>query len=152
AGRRCRTLPGRRPAADMAARAGKGARVLSLFTLEGAGVRLEPLAAGHAADLAEAAAGGRDSYGDTWVPGGPAGAVAYVAAALAAREAGRAVPFAVRDLGSGRVAGSTRFLDLDVFAWPPAWPPGTAAGPEPADDRPPSVAEIGSTWYAPWAQ
>jgi RimJ/RimL family protein N-acetyltransferase len=123
-----------------------------LFTLEGHGVRLEPLTAGHAGALAEAARGERDSYGYTWVPDGPGDARAYAEAALAARESGRAVPFAVRDLGSGRVAGTTRFLDLDVFAWPPAWPPGAAGGPEPSDERPPSVAEIGSTWYAPWAQ
>ncbi len=126
--------------------------MLSLFTLEGLGVRLEPLTADHAGDLAEAASGDRDTFGYTWVPDGPGDARAYVEAALAARQSGRAVPFAVRELGSGRIAGSTRFLDLDVFAWPPAWPPGAAPGPEPSDAQPPAVAEIGSTWYAPWAQ
>ena len=59
---------------------------------------------------------------------------------------------ALRRLADQRVVGSTRFLDLDVFAWPSPWPPGVSAGPEPSAGRPPSVAEIGSTWYAASAQ
>jgi N-acetyltransferase len=127
-------------------------RLLSLFGLEGHGVRLEPLAPGHAEGLAAAAAGDRDSYGYTWVPAGREEARGYVEMALDGRARGRPVPFAVRDLSSGQVVGSTRLLDLDVFAWPPAWPPGMAAGPEPSDEQPPTVAEIGSTWYAARAQ
>ncbi len=103
--------------------------MLSEFALEGHGVRLEPLALGHVEGLAKAAAGDRDSYGYTWVPDGPAQARSYVEQALAARDSGRQVPFAVRDLGPGEIAGTTRLLDLDVFAWPPPWPPGIAAGP-----------------------
>lgn len=120
--------------------------MLSPFVLEGHGVRLEPLAAAHAAGLAEAAAGARSAY--TWVPGGPADARRYVEAALAGARAGRAVPFVIRHAASGRIAGSTRFLDLDVFTWPPPWPPGVGRGPEPSDGQPPTVAEIGSTWLA----
>ncbi|MBO0806289.1 MAG: GNAT family N-acetyltransferase [Nocardiopsaceae bacterium] len=126
--------------------------MLSPFTLEGHGVRLEPLADAHAADLAEAAAGDRSAH--TWVPDGPEDARRYVRAALSGARDGRAVPFAIRDVrdirhhGDGRVVGSTRFLDLDVFAWPPPWPPGVGRGPEPSDDQPPTVAEIGSTWLA----
>jgi RimJ/RimL family protein N-acetyltransferase len=126
--------------------------LLSLFGLEGHGVRLEPLAPDHAEGLARAGAGDRDSYGYTWVPEGPPEARDYVEKALSGRDSGRQVPFAVRDLASGQVAGATRFLDLDVFAWPPAWPPGVAAGPEPSDGQPPTVAEIGSTWYAARSQ
>ena len=51
-----------------------------------------------------------------------------------------------------RVVGSTRFLDLEVFRWPPPWPPGVGRGPVPSDGQPPVVAEIGSTWLAPSAQ
>jgi N-acetyltransferase len=126
--------------------------VLSPFVLEGAGVRLEPLAAEHAPALAAAAAGHRDSFGYTWVPDGDRDARRYVEAALADRDTGRAVPFAVRCLCDGRVVGSTRFLDLDVFVWPPPWPPGVGRGPVPCDSQPPTVAEIGSTWYAAGAQ
>src|SRR5215472_4231398 len=117
--------------------------MLSQFALEGFGVLLEPLALQHAPALAEAAAGDRSTYGYTWVPDGLQEARAWVEGALAARDSGRQVPFAVRDArASGRVVGSTRFLDLDVFCWPPAWPPGVGAGPEPCDEQPPTVAEI----------
>jgi RimJ/RimL family protein N-acetyltransferase len=126
--------------------------MLSAFSLEGFGVRLEPLAPDHVAGLAEAGSGDRGSFGYTWVPADLDDARAYVRLALAGRESGLQVPFAVWDLRSGRIAGTTRFLDLDVFTVPAPWPPGIAPGPEPSDKRPPTVAEIGSTWYAPWAQ
>jgi RimJ/RimL family protein N-acetyltransferase len=126
--------------------------VLSPFGLEGAGVRLEPLSLDHAEALAEAAAGARDSFGYTWVPDGLADARRYVQAALADRDAGRTVPFAIRTRMGHRIVGSTRFLDLEVFRWPPPWPPGAGRGPVPSDGQPPVVAEIGSTWLASPAQ
>ena len=43
--------------------------MLSQFTLEGHGARLEPLSLDHLEGLAKAGAGDRDSYGYTWVPG-----------------------------------------------------------------------------------
>jgi N-acetyltransferase len=128
------------------------ATMLSPFGLEGAGIRLEPLSMGHAEALAEAASGARDSFGYTWVPDGLAEARRYVQAALDDRDAGRSVPFAVRTRRGHRIAGSTRFLDLEVFRWPPPWPPGVGRGPVPSDGQPPVVAEIGSTWLAPSAQ
>lgn len=126
--------------------------MLSPLVLEGQLVRLEPLDASHARPLAEAAAENRASYGFTWVPDGVDDARRYVDGALAYQATGQAMPFAVRRLSDGRLVGSTRFLDLQVFGWPPPWPPGVGRGPEPSDDRPPSVAEIGSTWYAASAQ
>jgi RimJ/RimL family protein N-acetyltransferase len=48
--------------------------------------------------------------------------------------------------------GATRFLDLEVFTWPPPRPIGIARGPAPDDATPPTVVEIGSTWYAASAQ
>jgi len=129
-----------------------GPRVLSPFFLEGAGIRLEPLGPAHIDGLAEAASGARDSFGYTWVPDGRDDAERYVQAALADRDAGRSVPFAIRHRMGHRVVGSTRFLDLEVFRWPPPWPPGVGRGPVPSDGQPPVVAEIGSTWLAPTAQ
>ena len=126
--------------------------MLTPLILEGRSVRLEPLALEHADDLARAAAEDRSTYAYTWVPDGPADAERYVQAALEHQAGGRALPWAVRRLSDGRVVGSTRFLDLEVFGWPPPWPPGVAPGPEPSDERPPSVVEIGSTWYAATAQ
>jgi N-acetyltransferase len=123
--------------------------LLSPFVLESARVRLEPLTLEHAGPLAAAAAEDRTRYQFTWVPDGVDDARRYVTSALAGQADGRMLPFAVRRRADDRIVGSTRFLDLDVFgAMPPPWPPGVGRGPEPADDLPPSVAEIGSTWYA----
>lgn len=126
--------------------------MLTPFVLESDRVRLEPLAAGHATALAAAAAVDRSSYRYTWVPDGPADARRYVAAALEDQAGGRTLPWVVRRRPDGQVVGCTRVLDLEVFGWPPPWPPGVGRGPVPADDQPPSVAEIGSTWYAASAQ
>jgi len=99
-------------------------------TLEAPLVRLEPLAADHAAELATAA---RD--GELWnlrvtsVPA-PGETTAYVAAALKGRDEGHMLPFVVRDLPSGRIIGCTRYHDI-----------------VPAVER----LEIGYTWYgASW--
>ncbi len=120
--------------------------------LVGQVVRLEPLLPGHTAELAAASAEDRSAYAYTRVPDGLQGAERYVESALADQAAGRALPWAVRRHSDQRVMGSTRFLDMDVLTWPPPWPPGVGRGPEPTDNQPPSVLEIGSTWYARSAQ
>lgn len=94
--------------------------------LEGHGVRLEPLSPEHHDGLIAAA-----SDGCLWrlwftsVPE-PAHTVAYIAAALAEQEAGHMLPWAVRDLTTNTIAGSTRYHDI-----------------VPSIDR----VEIGYTWY-----
>ena len=95
--------------------------------LEGNGVRLEPLTAAHAAGLATAASDGE--LWDLWytsVPS-PDRVDAYVADALAGLQAGHMVPWAVRELSTNSIIGSTRYHDI-----------------VPAIDR----VEIGYTWYA----
>jgi RimJ/RimL family protein N-acetyltransferase len=129
-----------------------GPALLSPITLEGRFVRLEPLTLVHAEGLAAAAAPDRTSFGLTTVPDGPAGARGYIEAALARQATGRELPFAVRRLEGDQIVGSTRFLDLDVFTWPPPSPAVAGVGPLPSDETPPTVAEIGSTWYAASAQ
>jgi RimJ/RimL family protein N-acetyltransferase len=95
--------------------------------LELNGVRLEPMAATHAFDLARAA-----SDGELWklrvtsVPA-PGEEAAYIQSALELREAGMRMPFVVRDIASGTVIGSTSYHDIIA-----------------AVDR----VEIGYTWYA----
>jgi N-acetyltransferase len=126
--------------------------VLSPFVLEGQLVRLEPLTADHVDALAAAAVEDRARYGYTWVPEGVDETSRYVLEALTQQEAGRSLPWAARRLADDRIVGTTRFWDMQVFSWPPPWPPGVGHGPEPSDDRPPSVLEIGSTWYAASAQ
>ena len=122
--------------------------MLTEFALEGHRVRLEALTLEHASSLAAAAEGDRATYGLAWVPDGLDDARRYVETALKGRDGGRQVPFAVRDLVSGQIAGSVRYLDLDVFPQPAPWPP-VGPNPEPADDQTPTVAEIGNIWYGP---
>ncbi|MGZ8274392.1 MAG: GNAT family N-acetyltransferase [Burkholderiaceae bacterium] len=96
-------------------------------TLEGHGVRLEPLVRDHLDGLAAAA---RD--GELWnlwftsVPE-PGATDAYISAALAGQDAGHMLPWAVRELSTGLIAGSTRYHDIVGAA---------------------HRAEIGYTWYA----
>ena len=100
---------------------------LEPVTLERGGVRLEPLAAAHAEGLAAAAGDGR--LWELWftaVPE-PAGFPAYIEKALEGRRDGHMLPWAVRDVASGDLIGSTRYHDVVA-----------------AIDR----VEIGYTWYA----
>lgn len=95
--------------------------------LEGHGVRLEPLDAGHAPALRDAALDGR--LWELWftaVPE-PDQVEAYIQSALDGQNAGHMLPWAVRELGGGRIVGSTRYHDIVA-----------------AIDR----VEIGYTWYA----
>ena len=95
-------------------------------TLEGLGVRLEPLTLEHVDALAAAVSDGelwRLWY--TWVP--EASKVRdYVEQALAGQKEGHMLPWAVRELQSGAIVGSTRYHDVIAEV-----------------DR----VEIGYTWY-----
>lgn len=100
--------------------------LLRPVTLTGRHVRLEPLDAAHAEDLAEAA---RD--GELWrlwytsVPE-PEAVAAEIERRLGLHRAGTMLPFAVIE-PSGRAVGMTTYMNVDV------------------DHR---RVEIGSTWYA----
>jgi RimJ/RimL family protein N-acetyltransferase len=110
--------------------------------LTGNVVRLEPLEPAHVGALVAAASEDRATYALTHAPGDTAGMTAYVDKALQERADGASVPFVVRLVDTGRVVGTTRFLNLEY------WPlPG---GPDPRDV--PSTAEIGATWLAASAQ
>jgi len=96
-------------------------------TLEGHGVRLEPLSREHEKDLAEAAQDGK--LWELWFTSVPApGETAkYIETALQGQKEGHMLPWAVRESSSGRIVGSTRYHDIIAAA-----------------DR----VEIGYTWYA----
>jgi N-acetyltransferase len=82
------------------------------LTLEGHGIRLEPLAYDHHDGLAVAAADGK--LWELWftaVPE-PDQTRAYIAAALAGQSDGHMLPWAVRELTSGEIIGSTRYHDI----------------------------------------
>ena len=96
-------------------------------TLQGHGVRLEPLSTEHENGLAEAAQDGK--LWELWftsVPE-PEKTRAYIEAALAGQKAGHMLPWAVIEPNSGAIVGSTRYHDIIAEA-----------------DR----VEIGYTWYA----
>jgi N-acetyltransferase len=110
------------------------------LTLDGARVRMEPLAHDHIAGLVAAASESRANYGLTHVPDGVAAMTAYVDEALAEVARGAAVPFATVDKVSGRVVGSTRFGNIERWQWP--------GPPVPPIPRGPDAVEIGWTWLA----
>ncbi|HKA60928.1 MAG TPA: GNAT family protein [Methylomirabilota bacterium] len=113
--------------------------------LEGRFVRLEPLTAAHAPGLLAAASGPRDTYGLTLVPGTLAEAAAYIDVALGEQTARRSLPFATVDRATGRVLGSTRFLNIEFWTWP------QDNAHQRGVERP-DVVEIGATWLAADAQ
>jgi RimJ/RimL family protein N-acetyltransferase len=96
-------------------------------TLERRGVRLEPLTTDHHDALAAAAADGE--LWQLWFTSVPAPAETetYIADALAGQHDGHMLPWAVRELGTGAIVGTTRYHDV-----------------VPRIDR----VEIGYTWYA----
>lgn len=100
--------------------------------MEGRHVRLESLAECHADDLL---AVGRDESIWTYLTRGPfidrADVVQWIRKAGTLREKGEQIPFAVVDAATGRVVGSTRYLDIRPH------------------DR---AIEIGYTWLAPAVQ
>lgn len=96
-------------------------------TLEAYGVRLEPLSPDHAEALAEAASDG--SLWELWftsVPR-PEEVPGWIATARGGFEAGHMLPWAVRELETDVIVGSTRYHDIVRAA---------------------SRVEIGHTWYA----
>ncbi|MBN8582038.1 MAG: GNAT family N-acetyltransferase [Anaerolineae bacterium] len=97
------------------------------ITLEGHGIRLEPLTLEHEADLSAAAADGE--LWNLWftsVPK-PEETKTYIETALAGQQAGHMLPWVVRELKTNVIVGSTRYHDVVANV-----------------DR----VEIGYTWYA----
>lgn len=106
--------------------------------LEGTHVRLEPLGHAHMAGLIEAAAADPSLYRWSPVPLDRDSTQRYVQTALRWREDGTALPFATVRRADGKVVGSTRFWNIERWAWPEGHP---RAG------RPlPEACEIGHTW------
>jgi RimJ/RimL family protein N-acetyltransferase len=113
------------------------------FVLQGKYVRLEPLEHCHAEGLASAASEDRLLYQWSPVPQGKAATEKYVATALAWRDAGTAVPYATIRNSDNTIIGSTRFWNIEHWAWPQGH---TSYG-----RQFPDACEIGYTWLAPSA-
>ncbi len=107
-------------------------------TLSGAHVRLEPLAINHLDGLVAASAGDPALYQWSAVPVGRDAVARYIETALALREASKAVAFATVRIVDGVVLGSTRFFDIETWAWP--------EGHLRHGRKDPDVCEIGYTW------
>lgn len=109
--------------------------------LQGAHIRLEPLERRHITTLAAASsAGDGDLYRWSPVPRGVEETRRYVETALAARDAGAAVPFVTVRLADGKVIGSTRLYNFEFWEWP--------AGHALHGRTTPDACEIGYTWLA----
>lgn len=108
--------------------------------LSGRHVRLEPLSLGHVPGLAAASVGDPSLYRWSPVPQGEAEALQYVETALNWRDAGTALPFAILRADDNQLIGSTRFFNLERWAWPPGHPSHGRT--------PPDGCEIGYTWFA----
>lgn len=113
------------------------------FVLTGTHVRLEPLDHRHIDGLVAASAVDPSLYQWSPVPQGRVEAKRYVDTALAWRDAGTAVPFATVRLEDGAIVGSTRFWNLERWAWPQGHP----RQGQPVVDG----CEIGYSWLTPSA-
>jgi RimJ/RimL family protein N-acetyltransferase len=131
---------------------------LQSVVLTGKYIRLEPLDRRHADGLAAASVGDLSLYQWSPVPQGKEEALRYIDIALAAQDAGTALPFAIvkmkrRTSSPGYainaddakqendlVIGSTRFFDIERWAWPPAHASHGRTFPD--------ACEIGYTWLA----
>jgi RimJ/RimL family protein N-acetyltransferase len=106
--------------------------------LQGQHIRLEPLGRQHVDGLVAAAAADPSLYRWSPVPQGQTEAARYVDTALAWRDAGTAFPFAIVGIENDAVIGSTRFWNIERWAWP-------EGHPSHARDQP-DACEIGYTW------
>ena len=114
--------------------------VIGPTILAGRHVRLEPLAHVHIPGLVAAAREDSALYRWSTVPQGVMEMAQYVDTALGGREAGSALPFATVRAEDDMVIGSTRFFELERWAWPAGHPHSRRNGFD--------SCEIGYTWLA----
>jgi len=107
-------------------------------TLSGKYIRLEPLGLHHLDGLVAASAADPSLYQWSFVPQGKEAVAQYIETAIALREADTALPFATIRIADGAVVGSTRFFDIERWAWPLGHPRHGLANPD--------ACEIGYTW------
>jgi len=106
--------------------------------LTGKFIRLEPLSLAHLDGLVAAAGADPSLYQWSPVPQGRDAATRYIETALAWREAGTALAFATIRIADSAVLGSTRFFDMERWAWPADHARHGRSDPD--------VCEIGYTW------
>ena len=106
--------------------------------LHGNIVRLEPLEDRHAEGLVRASMLDDGLYRWSPVPQGTEEVRRYIQTALEWKEAGTALPYAIVRVHGDVVIGSTRFFQIERWAWKPDHPRHGRAYPD--------AAEIGYTW------
>lgn len=106
--------------------------------LIGKHIKLEALAHSHSEGLLAAAEGNRSLYQWSPVPQTQNEVKKYIDTALAWKSGGTAVPYATVRLADNRVIGSTRFWNMERWAWPEGHPLHNRKTPD--------VCEIGYTW------
>jgi RimJ/RimL family protein N-acetyltransferase len=106
--------------------------------LSGAHIRLEPLGNRHLDGLTAAATGNGELFQWSLVPKNADEMKRYVETALAWKDAGTALPFAIVRNADDAVIGSTRFWQIEWWAWP--------KGHVYYGRELPDVCEIGHTW------
>jgi RimJ/RimL family protein N-acetyltransferase len=109
------------------------------FALEGRYVRLEPLAFDHLEGLVAASAVDPLLYRWSPIPQGKIETTKYIKTALAWKNAGTAVPFAIIRQDDEVVIGSTRFWNIEYWSWPQGHPLHARTTPD--------ACEIGYTWF-----
>jgi RimJ/RimL family protein N-acetyltransferase len=112
--------------------------VMENMVLTGKHVRLEPLDLSHTDGLVAASAVDPSLYQWSLVPQGKAAVVSYIDTALAWLKTGSAVPFAIVRTEDDAVVGSTRFFNIERWAWPKGHPRHGRQHPD--------ACEIGYTW------
>jgi N-acetyltransferase len=106
--------------------------------LSGSHIRLEPLSHAHVEALTAASAGDPELYRWSAVPIGREAVMRYIETALAWRAAGTGLAFVHMRIADGAILGSTRYFDMERWAWP--------AGHARYGNQNPDVSEIGYTW------
>lgn len=114
---------------------------LPKIKLSGDYVDLVPLSFDHADALAEAASVSRETFKLTSVPSDLESSKVYIQRALDLYQNRAALPFATIEKKSGKIVGSTRFMNIEFWDCPKGhqfFRPSTI----------PHVVEIGATWIS----
>ena len=111
---------------------------IETVVLQGQYIRLEPLDLHHVQGLVTASAVDSSLYQWSPVPQGEIETARYVETALAWKQAGSALPFAILRKEDGVIIGSTRFWNIEFWSWPADHPLHHRTTPD--------ACEIGYTW------